>query len=193
MKSAAASSIIAVFILLFSFQNCQNPPHPDEVSGQALNAVGISNSIELNQEALQSISFIINDFKIITKAGNTYQLNYNKTLQIDLKTGTILETSDIDNETVKYCLNESLKNELVSILKSSQVCKSQPNLPEGTVCSQVMKLPYAQLFTDKVQYDLGSATDGCGSSSIDLCGDQSNLLKAYIENLKKQYQQMICP
>lgn len=193
MKTAAASSIIAVFILLFSFQNCQNSQHPDEVHDQALNTVGSSSSVELNQKAIESISFIIKDSKIITKAGNTYELVYNKTLQLDLKTGIIVETSDSDNETANYCLSESLKNELISILKSSKVCQTQPNLPEGTICSQAMKLPYAQLFTDKEQYDLGSATDGCGSNSIDLCEDQSNLLKGYIENLKKEYQQMGCP
>ncbi|MEK6628084.1 MAG: hypothetical protein AABY53_05620 [Bdellovibrionota bacterium] len=188
MKSIAASSIIAAFILFFSFQNCQPLPGADEVS-----ATGVLKRIELNQEDLQSINFIINDSKVVTKAGNTYQLNYNKTLQLDLKTGIILETSDIDSETGRYCLNEILTDEVISILKTSEICQTLPNLPEGTVCSQVVKLPYAQLLTDKEQYDLGAANDGCGSNSIDLCGDQSNLLKAYIENLKKQYQQMSCP
>ncbi len=192
MKYVVVSLIATVLTVLFVFQNCQQPPYPDQISSQDFNAAGNSKGINLDQESLQTISLIISTSKDITKAGNTYQLNYNKNLQIELKTGTILETSNMDNDSKLYCLNESLKNELVSILKSSQVCRTQPKLPEGTVCTQVIKSPYAQLVTDKEQFDLGSASDGCGSNTIDLCGDQSSILKAYITNLNNQYQQMKC-
>jgi len=193
MKTVLISSIVAVFILLFSFQNCQNPPHPDEINNLSLNSAENSNSIDLKQQALTSINFIVSDSKVVTKAGNSYQINYNKIFEIDLTTGLIFETSDLNAETEKYCLSESLKNELVSILKSSQVCKEQPSLPAGTICTQALKLPYAQLFTQSGQHDLGSATDGCGNNSVDLCNDQPSLLKAYIENFKNHYLQLTCP
>lgn len=193
MKTAIGSLIVAVFIILFSFQNCQKPPHPDEISGQALSSVRSTDKIDLSQLALNSVNFIVQDTQVVTKAGNSYQVNYNKTLQIDLKTGVITESSDLSAETFSYCLNTGLKNELISILKSSQVCKNQPKLPTGTVCTQVIKLPYAQLFTSGEQFDLGSSSDGCGSNSIDLCENQSDSLKGYIEALKKQYKQLACP
>lgn len=193
MKTAVASSIAATFILLISFQNCQKPPHPDEINGQPIRAVASSSKIDLNQEAVLSVNFVVQDTKVITKAGNSYQINYNKILQIDLKTGIISESSDLSSEILTYCLTEALRNELVSILKSSQVCKLQQNLPAGTVCSQVMKMAYAQVFTTREHYDLGAASDGCGSNSMDLCDNQSSLLKGYIEAVKKQYQQLACP
>lgn len=193
MKITLVSILFSALVLLISFQNCQKPPYADEISGRAIKDVGSSEKIDLNQEAVNSINFLIQDSKVVTKAGNSYQIIYKKILQIDLKTGVILESSDLSAETVNYCLTDSLKNELVSILKSSQVCKSQPNLPAGTACTQVMKLPYAQVFTSKDQFDLGSASDGCGHNGIDLCNDLPIVLKGYIENIKNQYQQLACP
>lgn len=192
MKKLITSITASAFILLISFQNCQKPPYPDEINGLNVNAVPSLGKIDLSKEEIISINFVIQDTQAVTKAGNTYQINYNKILEIDLKTGIIRESSDLDSTSSTFCLSESLKNELVSILKSSQVCRKQPTLPSGTVCTQVMKMPYAQLMTLGAQFDLGSATDGCGSNSLDLCDDQPDILKGYIEAIKKQYLQLAC-
>lgn len=184
--------LTSLLILLLSFQNCQKPPHPDEINQSALNLAGSAQKIDLNQEVVESINLIYQDSKVVTKASNNYTVIYNKTLQIDLNTGIILESSDIDSNTANYCLTESLKSELVSILKASQVCKAG-NQPSGQVCGQAMRLPYAQLITSRDQFDLGSASDTCGSNAIDLCDSQPDLLKGYIQNLKSQYKQLPCP
>lgn len=192
-----ATVMVTVLVLLISFQNCQKPPHPDEISGrflsQSLDPIpgGALGKIDLNLEVIEGISFIVPDTKLVNRAGHTYQVSFNKTLQVDLRTGSLLESSDLDSTTKNYCLTESLKNELIAILKSSQVCKKQ-SLPEGTVCAQVMKLPYAQVSTNKEQIDLGGGTDSCGSNSMDLCEAQASLLKGYIEMIKKQYTQLVC-
>ena len=195
MKTAVTAVISAgtfIFILLFSFQNCQNSSPPNETRSQALNSLSTGAAIDLNQESMTSVNFLMSDSKVVHQAGNSYQINYNKKLQIDLKTGEISVTNDLDSQTDSYCLTESLKNELVTILKSSQICKTQPNLPEGQVCTQALRLAYAQVQTQRENFDLGSATDGCGNNAVDLCGDQPNLLKGYIENIKKQYSQLMC-
>lgn len=193
MKNAIIGVAVGVLILLFSFQNCQKPPYPDVISSQNLKTIGSTGKIDLNQEVVDSVSFLVQATKTVTQAGSFYQINYNKILNIDLKTGIISESSDMSSETVNYCLTESLKDELVAIIKSSQICRTQPTLQEGAVCAQVVKMPYAQLFTSREQFDLGSASDSCGSNGVDLCGDQVNLLKGYIEAVKNQYQQLVCP
>lgn len=190
MKKEVVSILAAVFVLLVSFQNCQKPPYPDELNSSNVNA--FSNRTDLGLEAIQGVVFIIPATQTVVKAGNSYQINYNKVLTIDITTGVIAESSDIAATTAEFCLNSALRNELVSILKSSQVCKKQPVLPPGTMCSQVLKLAYARVVTSKAQYELGSASDGCGSNSIDLCDDQPNILKGYIEAIKNQYQQLTC-
>lgn len=190
MKTEVASVLVSVFVLLISFQNCQKPPYPDELNSSNISAY--SNRKDLGIDAIQTVTFMVPATQSVTKSGNTYQINYNKLLSINVSTGVITESSDVSATTAQFCLNIALKNELNSILKSSQVCTKQPVLPAGTMCTQVLKLPYAQLITANSQYDLGSATDGCGSNSVDLCDEQSVILKGYIEAVKNQYQQMGC-
>ena len=190
MKKKVASLIASVFVLLISFQNCQKPPYPDEINSSNLNA--FSNRTDLGLESIRTVVFTIPVTQTVVKAGNSYQINYNKALSIDVNTGVITESSDMDATKSEYCLSSALKNELVSILKSSQICIKHPILPAGTMCSQALRLAYAQVVTSRAQYELGSATDGCGSNSVDLCDDQANILKGYIEAVKKQYQQLSC-
>ena len=190
MKKEVSSILVAVFILLISFQNCQKPPYPDELNSSNINA--FSNRTDLGLEAIRVAVFMIPATQTVVKAGNSYQINYNKVLTIDVNTGVITESSDVAATTTEFCLNSALKSELISILKSSQVCTKQPVLPPGTMCSQVLKLAYAQVVTSNAKYELGSASDGCGSNSVDLCDDQPNILKGYIEAIKNQYQQLSC-
>lgn len=190
MKKEAVSLLVSVFVLLVSFQNCQKPPYPDELNSSNISA--FSNRADLGVESIRSVAFIIPATQTVVKAGNTYQINYNKVLTIDINTGVITESSNIAATKAEFCLTADLKNELISILKASQVCTKQPELPNGTMCSQVLKLPYAQVLTSNGQFELGSASDGCGSNSVDLCDDQSDILKGYIEAVKNRYLQLNC-
>jgi hypothetical protein len=183
--------LLVIFTLLLSFQNCQKPPHPDEINQVSLN-LNTAQKVDLNQEVIVSVSLVFQDSKVVTKAGHNYQVLYNKTLDVDLKTGAIVERSDIDSSTANYCLTQALKNELVSILKASQVCKSGEAQNNQQVCGQAIQPPYAQLITSREQFDLGSASDTCGNNSIDLCEDQPNLLKGFIQSLKSSYKQLTC-
>ena len=192
MKRHVLASLVMVFVLLFSFQNCQKTPFPDEINGQNFNSTN-QEKVDLSSESMESINFLIEATDTINHpSGHTYQVKYFKNLQIDLVTGIILESSDLNSNTANYCLTDELREELVHILSASQVCTTQPDIPANTVCTQVMKTPYAQLVTLKQQFDLGSASNGCGSNSVDLCGEQANLLKGYMISLKQQYQQLSC-
>jgi hypothetical protein len=183
--------LAVVLTLLLSFQNCQKPPHPDEINQVSLN-LNTAQKIDLNQEVVDSVNLIFQDSKVVSKAGHNYQVLYNKTLNVDLKTGVIVESSDIDSSTANYCLTQALKNELVSIIKASQVCRTGVDQNNQQVCGQAIQLPYAQLITSREQFNLGSASDTCGNNSIDLCEDQPNLLKGYILSLKNSYKQLTC-
>lgn len=192
MKTDVASIIAAALILLVSFQNCQKPPYPDEINDLHSSQIFPAGKVDLSKETIVSINFFIPATENVIKAGNSYQINYNKSLLVDAKSGIIIETSDLTDQTAQFCLTDSLKDELNNILSSSQVCSNSKTVPEGTVCTQVMKMAYAQLITSRTQFELGSASDGCGRNSLDLCGDQAGILKAFIEALKRQYLNMPC-
>lgn len=192
VKTKTLGFVLALFVLLFSYQNCQKNQFDGGILTQISNFDENKKLVDLANENISVVRFYLEDTKVIIRSGNSYQINYTKILKINLSNGKISESSDIDDITASYCLTEPLINELNSILKLSQVCQTQPNLPEGMMCTQVVKLPYAQIIIGDKQYDLGSASDGCGNNAVDLCGDQAALLKAYIENFKEQYTQMSC-
>lgn len=179
-------------VLLLSFQNCQQPPHPDEISSsRSVEAIGFS-KIDLNQEPMESLEITLADTKILTKNGNSFQVIYNKQLRIDLNTGAIAESNDLDATVNNYCLPSSMREELVSILRSSQVCKVERTPAAGQFCTQVVVPAYASLITGREQFDLGYAASPCSGLSVDLCDEQPQLLKSYIQAVKNQYQNYIC-
>lgn len=186
---------IAALVLLVSFQNCQKPPHPDEIGSNGVYAAGVISKVDLSHESVKSVEFMVEDLKAVTHTtGNTIHVKYNKILDVDLNSGRISVTNDLDPSVVEnYCLTDDLKSELVSILKGSEVCKKGAVQPQDDrVCAQAIHNPYANLFTDREQFSLGYATDVCGSNSIDLCGDHADMLRGYIQALKAQYSSLSC-
>ncbi|AGH94770.1 hypothetical protein [Pseudobdellovibrio exovorus] len=193
MKAAWAYAL-AVLVLLVSFQNCQKPPHPDELGSQNVYAAGVVSKVDLSHESVKSVEFIITDLKsIVHTTGNTIQVKYHKVLDIDMVSGNITVTNDMDPSVENYCLTSELKAELNSILHASEVCKRGPVASADTnMCAQVVHNAYANLFTDREQFSLGYASDACGSNAIDLCGEQADLLRGYIQNLKSEYSTLSC-
>ncbi len=83
----------------------------------------------------------------------------------------------------KYCLSESLKENVTSLLSSSSVCKGGYKVTEGLVCAQALIEGYASIITNRDSFHLGSATDSCGSNSVDLC-EGSDQLKNWFNSVK---------
>lgn len=185
---------VSVFVLLVSFQNCQKPPHPDEIASRdGTLANGLVSKVDLNVESVQDATFMVEAVKAVTHpSGHTYQIQYQKVLSVDLATGRMVVSSEADNTTSTYCLTDEMKEELISLLKSSQVCKAGEQRPPDRVCAQSIQQPYAELQTDRNKFTLGYASDACGSNSVDLCGEQANMLKGYIQALNNQYSTMAC-
>lgn len=188
----AWSSAIAALAIIFSFQNCQKAPHADEISSSGNTAAGSSSSkIDLASESIHQIDFIIVEKETVTRAGRTFDLMVNKTLEINLRTGAFDVVSDFGGVAVKKCLTEDLKNELTAILKTAKICKIAATVTADHVCTQSLKLPYAEILTDVGQYGL---IDGgvCGEVSNELCGEHKTLLKGFIASLKTQYKNLNC-
>lgn len=192
MKTAL-TLVISVFVLLVSFQNCQKPPHPDEIASRdGSYALGVVSKVDLNEESVQEAAFMVDGVTSVTHpSGHVYQVQHKKTLSVDLATGHMVVSSEMDGTTSTYCLTDEMKEELITLLRSSQVCQmGEP--PQGQVCAQSVQEPYAELQTDRQKFSLGYASDACGSNAIDLCGEQVNMLKGYIQALNSQYSAMAC-
>lgn len=189
MKLKLVGGLVLGLVIMFSFQNCAQAPRADDISGQTS---AFAAKVDLQGEKLNQIDFLIQENESVSRAGRTYSLAVNKNLQVNLITGVMSVVSDLGGPATEFCLTEGLRNELISVLKASQICK-KPEAPAGKLCTMVMKLPYAQIRTDVDQFDLGAANDGCGSGGVDLCGAQADMLKGYAAALKARYKSLSCP
>ncbi len=191
MKKIVGVILATVAVGFVAFQNCQKAPHPDDISTAAVGVQGSSSKVDLQTQKISDTDFLFQENTKVVKNSVTYDVLVNKNLKVVLPSGQMFLTSDLTSTTEKFCLTETLRNELISILKSSQICKSQ-SANAGQLCTQALKLPYAIITTEKESFSLGSATDGCGSNSQDLCGEQAGILKGFIASVKTNYRSFVC-
>lgn len=192
MKKVAGLIAFAA-VVLFSFQNCNKAAFHSEMAGRSL---GISTNLEkqnVNDMNVGAIQLFMPDSKVITQSGSSYQLKFNKILEINLDSGQMIESNDVDSTVGQYCLPAAVMTEITEMLKNAQVCREKLNLPEGTVCAQVYKMPYARLMTSNSDVDLGVATDSCNNNKTDLCGDAKVQFQDMITRLNANYASYICP
>lgn len=181
--------LATVLVGLFAFQNCQQSPHPNDISSKVVDSF---DSVDLQGEKISEVNFPFSENETVTRAAKSYTVAVNKNLQVFLPSGKMILTSDLNDPEQEYCLTETLVHELVGLLKSSQVCKKDAAVSEDKVCAMVYTFPYAVLVTEKNTYKLGEAPNSCGAP-VDLCGDQVNDLHGFIASVKKHYKALTCP
>jgi len=194
------SIIVFVGLLLFGYQNCSVSTESkwaqngNTVSGTTttFGSSGSSSTMQTvfgQQSNVQKVSFYDRE---PVSATNSKIVSAENRYVIDFNSGQV-QLLDADEKFVRnYCLSEKLKTELTNILYSSKVCKNNPQLPEGTVCAEIFKMPYAEVETSNDVVPLGSASNSCGSNSIDLCDDQANVLKNWFKDFKSKLEQLNC-
>lgn len=195
MKKYWVASTLLGLMLLFSFQNCQRPPYKDELNNSLNQTVStqdvLGNKLSLANESIDQLNLYSEAVKQVTDQGRTYGLIVQKVLAVNTHTGEILVKDNTSDQIQgRYCLTPDLKNELKNILASSSVCKD--DTVKTGMCSQVLSKPYASIITAREQFDLGTATDSCGSNKIDLCDGQTELLKGFAAAVTRQLLQMPC-
>ena len=183
-----AWTLFAGVAIVFSFQNCKkNAESADAVYSSSVTKV------DLSQENILKVNLYADDIQTVQKAGNSYQVKYRLALKIDLQSGVLTQTSDLSDQSSTFCLTPALKSQLQSILFLSQICRLHREHPPETICTMQYLMPYAEIITAHEQFDLGSASDGCASDSVDLCETQGDTLKQYVVLLKSSYARLSCP
>ncbi len=189
MKIYFGFGAIAIVAVL-AFQNCNKRPSSiDESAGQQ---EALVNRVDMSVADVSKIDFYVPDVQTAGKPGHTYSLKYNKTLSINMITGVITESNDVNSSTRTYCLPEEMKAELVAILEASQVCMWGNTSGSGVMCGMAMQLPYAEVRMGNEIMGLGSATDTCGNNAVNLCDSRDEVLKAFIDKLNANYSSYSC-
>lgn len=179
--------LIVMVLTLFAYQNCYKPKSSqDAVSSSS------QQEIILADESLQQISFYNKETEQVQKSGNTFSLVTNNQYKIDLVSGKIEKFSAEGQKKSEYCLTSELLNELSDLLSSSKICKKSAVIQDGVVCAQVLQSPYATLVTNREEFNLGYASDSCGTLKIDLCEEAPSMAKGWWTYVYTNLAQLNC-
>lgn len=186
------SGIIALsVIVLFAFQNCNKAAFHSELAGRALDSTFSLEKQNLSEMNVGAIQLFIPDSKVVTQSGSTYSLKYNKILEINLDSGEMIVSNDVDSSVGQFCVPEAMMTEMTQMMRTAQLCRERKNLPDSTVCAQVYTMPYAKLMTSGSDIDLGAAATTCADKT-DLCGEAKAQFQDMISRLNASYSAYTC-
>lgn len=187
IKMKIKSILFLVVVLFFCYQNCSQQKLSGETSQKSQNVVS---SQKLSDLQVQNLKFFTEKDSEIQKGDHKFYVKTKTLYSLDTESGVLAEHDQAADTLNTYCLNTELLNEIRSLISDSSICRSGPSTAEA--CAQVITDPYAELVTASDMIQLGSASDACGSNKIDLCDDQSSVLKGWIESVHSQLPQLGC-
>lgn len=180
---------LLIIVLFFSYQNCSQQNF-DEVALQKSQSQSEAQSLADLQ--VQQLKFFTEQNSEVQKGTQKFYVKTKKNYVLDPDSGVLAEHDQATGDLATYCLSNELLSEVRAIVMQSSVCRGGPAAPEGVMCAQVIQEPYAELVTENDIIELGSASDACGSNKIDLCEDQSSVLKNWIESVRSQLPSLTC-
>ncbi|MBY0452006.1 MAG: hypothetical protein K2P92_03150 [Bdellovibrionaceae bacterium] len=192
MKTLAGLIAFAA-VVLFAFQNCsKTTAFQSEMAGRSLDSVFSVEKQNLSEINVGAVQLFIPDSKVVTQSGSTYSLKYNKILEINLDSGEMIVSNDVDSTVGQYCVPAAMMAEMTEMMRSAQLCRERKNLPADAVCAQVYTMPYAKLMTSGSDIDLGSAATSCADKT-DLCGEAKAQFQDMITRMNANYSGYTCP
>lgn len=182
--------LVAPFILLFGYQNCQQGGVQSATQDVGFSAE--KQVIPLNQESVEGLQFKADRAVQVVNGGSSYSVIKKFLYDVDLSSGEIHVIDQVSQvpTSEKYCLTEAMKSQVKALIQSSSVCK-EGQIAADRVCVQIIQEGYANLITNRDEFKLGSATDGCGSNRVDLC-EGSYEIKNWFESIKPALASLSC-
>lgn len=154
--------LLAVFLLVISFQNCaQVHNNPEQASSLGAGVIQVST-------------------KAITQLV-LWNPNQDQYLDVNLNDGKMIAYENFGEiRGASYCLSTEELFQLKSILTTSDICepKVDYSVAKDRVCTMLYKYPYVSIVQDSVEYRLGEMNTGCDIPT-DLCGEQGSRLRAF--------------
>lgn len=191
---------LSLLIVIVGFQNCGkqlNDLQMNAINNQNASSSGNSNlsgAVDSSQDSIKLKQMTAIEIPL---ASNIYSLDAaQKTdsaskLLLSIESGYI-SVLDSAGQVASYaCLKPEEVTELRSIIAMSRVCQVQQVDP-NRMCTMIVKMPYASLYNEVEKLPLGQALDGCGTGAKVLCGDQDQMLRAFLESVKVNYPNRKC-
>lgn len=186
-------ALVGMLGLIVAFQNCSQ----ETLTSSAENMKATDVAITLPGENAQAakVSFVeipditANDHQAKIGASLGEEESYRLVISVDSGALQILDRANAVMD--RGCLSQSDLQELKTILGGSRICQAD-SVAADQMCSQVYRPGYASLYADEQRISLGEQMDSCGRGKKDLCGELSNVFKAYVAHLKLNWSQMSC-
>lgn len=179
--------VFLVLVLLFSYQNCARNNFSDEALQPSENKVDGQSLADMQ---VQQLKFFTEQNSEMQKGSHKFYVKTKLNYVLDPETGILAEHDQASGDLKTYCLTQELLIEVRSIISRSSICRGGPSTTEA--CAQVIQEPYAELVTANDVIQLGSASDACGSNRVDLCEEQSSVLRGWINSVYNQLPQLGC-
>jgi hypothetical protein len=191
MKLAVLTTLVFV-VSFFAFQ------HYNKSKSQKSAGYGdytVTELADLSQKNLLSAIFYVDAVKTLQKASYSYQVKHQKILTLNLQSGKIIEKNDLDAEENFFCLGAESLEALNALFLQAKVCKfDKKESSDDVICAQVVKPAYLDVMSSTENYQLGFSSDGCGTSTVDMCDEvQRAKLADLIKSLGKTYTEKTCP
>lgn len=180
-----------MLILVLAFQNCGRQGLQSDGAGSGDVAVTLpqngvavaADSAKVTYIEIPEVADTSGQQKIVGEEGDGR-------LVISLQSGKIQLMDSANNVLQQRCLAPSDLGELKTILSGSKICEAQ--VAQDAICAMQMKMGYASLYADEKRVNLGEELDSCGRGRKDLCGELSNVFKAYVSHVKANWVEMHC-
>jgi len=168
--------VVGGFLLILSFQNCQKASVQNVASDT-------SKSFDYQKSSTASFQTL-----------QMWDYDQGRTVDVDVSSGKMSVYLNYGADRgADYCLSDSERQQLQSILASAEVC--QPVLPAeqytNQECTQLYRYPYAVLVDQGTEVRLGEMTNGCDVPT-DLCGANAAALQNYVQGVLQTLEQQTC-
>ncbi len=179
--------VIVAGLLVFGFQNC-SPSTTQNLLGSP--AQSLTSDQFTKTESVVGFNFYNDKQEVINHQGENFYMSSKAKFSLNLSTLELMEYDAQDTPVNKYCLNESLKEQLELIISESQMCSKAADAGSTQFCAQAIQPAYAEIITQKSKTALGYATDSCGSNMVDFCDAEP--IKAWIKTISENLNQLSC-
>lgn len=171
----------ASLLLILFFQNCQKATQVTD-QANAASAGALPSATEFKKTSAQGVSVL-----------QLWDYDHARTLDLDLATGKMAVFLNYGSDRGEdLCLSEAERQEAKTLLSNSEVCEPVvSNDQKDQQCIQIYKYPYAVLIEQGQEIRLGEKTSGC-DIPVDLCGNQAQSLKDFVQHVLATLDQKTC-
>jgi hypothetical protein len=193
VNSAPSKLKILIFGILLSFvivsyQNCAKLQREGSYS---INNSSQNSTVTFlfGLDQLNSLSLL----KMTNDGYGPYVYNVNASTGVVEKRYYEIDPNDPANQVLgTFCLSDEMKDQLRDMMNSVSVCLYQNEVAPGEMCTQEYRYPHTLVQQTGSTYKLGEASSGCPPTSYDICENQIDNYRQFVNQFLSRVETQSC-